>query len=414
MNPEAAPLALLALAGLALAPALGEGPLEEPPGDLLDFDWGWGGVPMLAGIDVGAARPWSPFLTVSAQSADPSGPNVATLVDEDAWTEGAGVPFGGGFGVPPRRRDGGEFGVGMLLAIADDGADANGDGRLDRPASATAGGTLVLEFPGPTRCWWLTLFDVDEPGGRIRGYDPQGVLYDEYDLSPAGGDQELTFQPVPGGLLSRIEIDFAGSGAVVDMTMIGCPAILAFDETTTGVPLGKVAGEEVGDSYADIGLFGGFVTAVNNDPTHPQRALLFDSANPTGDDPDLATPGSGTGNFRPERKVLVIAENDVDADQDGVVDDPDAEPAGGVIRFTWVTSDVRFRSMTVLDVDDDSPSFVRVYDGQGPGFVDLPLANLGDNSVQTVSASLTTTTRVIEAHFGGNAAVVDLRVCSDE
>lgn len=413
MRPVCCLPALLVLA-LAVNASRAEDPLEEPPGDLLDFDWGWGGVPMLPGIDVGAARPWSPFLTLAAINADSAGPHRATLVDEDAWTEGAGGPFGGGWGVPPRRRYGGKHGAGMLLAIADDDTDVDGDGRFDRPASAVEGGTLVLNFPGPTRCWWLTLFDVDEPGGKIRGYDPSGVLYAEYDLNVSSGDQELSFQSVPGGLLSRIEIDFAGTGAVVDATMIGCPAILAFDETTTGVPLGKLPGEEVGGSYSDIGLFDGFVTAVNNDPTHPQRAILFDSANPTGDDPDLVTPGTGSGNVLPERKVLVIAENEVDADMDGIVDDPDAEPAGGIIRFTWVTSDVYFKSMTVLDVDDAAASFVRVYDGQGPDYVDLPIASLDDNSIQIVSASLTTTTRRIEAHFGGDAAVVELRVCSDD
>ena len=46
------------------------------------------------------------------------------------------------------------------------------------------------------------------------------------------------------------------------------------------------------------------------------------------------------------------------------------------------------------------------------GFTDLPLASLGDNSVQTVTAALGPT-RQIEIFTTGTAALAEIVVCSD-
>jgi len=208
-----------------------------------------------------------------------------------------------------------------------------------------------------------------------------------------------------------VEVELAGSAAVVDLTIHACPAIINFDESSTGIPLDLEPGQEVFGEYGGLGLFD-VLTGTNNDPDHPDLAILFDTARPSGEDFDLLTPGPGIGNDLARKKILILAENDEDADGDGLVDDPDDERAGGVITFQWVTSDVYFQSATVIDVDEDETAFVRIHDQSRDEWVVLPFASLGDNSVQTVSARVGTT-RVIEFHFSGSGGVVELRVCSD-
>ncbi|MEE8469582.1 MAG: hypothetical protein V3T22_14070, partial [Planctomycetota bacterium] len=257
----------------------------------------------------------------------------------------------------------------------------------------------------------ITLFDVDEPGGFLRSFQGD-VLLGEEEI-PAGEDLSTQTLWIPGGfsLPTRIEVELAGSGAVVDLTIHGCPAIINFDESSTGVPLALVPGQEVFGEYAGLGLFD-VLAGTNNDPDHPDLAILFDTAQPSGEDFDLLTPGPGIGNDLPRKKILILAEDDADSDGDGLVDDPDDETAGGVITFQWITSDVYFLSATVIDVDLDETAFVRIHDQAQDAWVVLPFASLGDNSVQTVSR-LVGTTRVIEFHFSGSGGVVELRVCSD-
>lgn len=384
--------------------------LEEPVGQELDFDWAMGGVPTRAGAVVSVAQPWSEFVSISATNADPSHPDEAVLVKWRAWIEGpvSPPPVGVGIGVPSpiSGQD-----VGRMLAIAADVTDGDGDGRVDVPSVEPAGGVLTFDFAGPARVTFLTLFDVDEDGGKLRSFDGPTML-GEVDI-PNEGDRSVQDVFVPGGFgrVTRLEVELAGSAAVVGMETIPCPAIINFDETATGVPLGLVAGEEV-SGYDGLGLFSGWVTATNNDPTHPDVALLYDTGDPAAQDPDLATPGTGTGNTVAHHKALVVAEDVVDVDMDGVVDAPDDEKAGGVISFEWVTSDVFFESVTVIDVDDGEVSSVRVFDDSIHDWVEIPFADFGNNGVQTVASSIGPT-RSIEVHFGGSAAVLELRICSD-
>ena len=69
----------------------------------------------------------------------------------------------------------------------------------------------------------------------------------------------------------------------------------------------------------------------------PGLAIIFDSLNPTGGDNDLAGPPWEGGNLASGNtvlgKILIIAENDVDLDLDGLIDFPDDEgnrPAGSI------------------------------------------------------------------------------------
>ena len=55
----------------------------------------------------------------------------------------------------------------------------------------------------------------------------------------------------------------------------------------------------------------------------PDLGIAFDTANPTGGDDDLRTPGFGVNNSVGYGNVLIIAENDFDWNGDGLIDSAD-------------------------------------------------------------------------------------------
>jgi len=81
----------------------------------------------------------------------------------------------------------------------------------------------------------------------------------------------------------------------------------------------------------------GVTISAKNFGNGPGLAIIFDSLNPTGQDYDLAGPPWKGGNLASGNtvlgKILIIAENDVDMDGDGLIDIPDDEgnrPAGSI------------------------------------------------------------------------------------
>jgi len=81
----------------------------------------------------------------------------------------------------------------------------------------------------------------------------------------------------------------------------------------------------------------GVSISAKNFGNGPGLAIIFDSLNPTGGDNDLAGPPWEGGNLASGKtvlgKILIIAENDVDLDHDGMIDFPDDEgnrPAGSI------------------------------------------------------------------------------------
>ena len=102
---------------------------------------------------------------------------------------------------------------------------------------------------------------------------------------------------------------------------------------------GFVAGMIINDQYSNISVT---ISADNAHPSHPDIAMIFDSANSTEDDPDVGTsnedfggPGigldGGSGSAGPNMyalgNILIISE-------DGDQSNPDDENDGGAIAFT--------------------------------------------------------------------------------
>ncbi len=212
--------------------------------------------------------------------------------------------------------------------------DANGDGQL----SLTFPAALVGQLPAPVAVRALYL-------------DGNGVAW-----TPRS--------------------QFAVQGAVF------CD-LLDFDHTI-GADDVMVAGRTIDTQWADIGLT---ISARNNFIGHPDRAILFDTGNPTGDDGDLATPNpAGVANDEALGMALVIAENEAGANgPSGLVTVPDDEAYGGSLYFDFAGK-ATICSVTLLDVDESPGTELRFYrDGDlvTPDEV-LPVASLGDGSVQTV------------------------------
>jgi hypothetical protein len=363
----------------------------------LDVDYAVGGFPLVTGETV--AEQWSGMgLHISAENKVGGHPDKSIIFDSASPTgEDSDL-------VTPGYGPGNETALGKLLIVAEDDVDADFDGLVDDPDDEAGGGILRFAFDKPVTLCSALLVDVDEAGTELRFHGEGGLL--KTVPVPVMGDNSAQNIGFTAEGVTLFEVDFAGSGGLGLIDLIPCDAIISFDETTTGVPLGLPAGTELTTQLSGIGLT---ISAQNNVASHPDRAILFNSTVPTGGDPDLITPGYGIDNLKAERLVLILAENDVDTDFDGLVDDPDDEAGGGVITFEYA-SEVLFESATVLDIDDVNPSFFEAFDEGGASLGIVPLATLGDNSAQTVTPEIDGV-RKIELHLGGSGALAEMRVC---
>jgi len=384
---------------LSPLPLMGPG----PKGDALDLAWGLGGIPQAAGTIVSNTQPWAAIMTLSADNAKAGHPDELLLFDSAAPTGGDSDLATPGYG------PGNDEALGMLLIVAENVNDADHDDLVDSPDDEAEGGTMVLDFGACVSLDDFKVVDIegDEPG-EVRYYDG-AVLVETHPLVGLGDN---SVQTIPGSCgITRIEVELSGSGAIGGLRLYPCEAAVNFDETSTGVPLGLATGQIITD---DANIFPGLglVFSADNDHVgHPDESIIFDTDHPTGGDTDLGTPGSGPGNDKAEHKVLIIAEDAVDANLDDLVDDPDDEADGGAIVMEWVGTTGVFRGATILDIDTSEASFIEVVlAAPGDPSVIVPLVKKGDNSSQTIDSTIGPASRVL-FHFAGSGAVAEVRLC---
>lgn len=201
---------------------------------------------------------------------------------------------------------------------------------------------------------------------------------------------------------------------------LAAPA-LAGHEDFSGPDAGTViAGAEPGGGTAPGTHFADFTLSVTNNGGGPHSLIIFDSSNPTGGDQDLGTPnsdfggpgvghGGGAGepgeNSAPLYNLLICAEDIVDGDGDGLVDDPDDE-AGGctiVFEFDYV---VDLISIVFVDIDSESVEYevseFGVLMGGDEG------VDLGNNSVQHVDLTPFYSVDRLEVVFSSSGAIAEL------
>lgn len=112
-----------------------------------------------------------------------------------------------------------------------------------------------------------------------------------------------------------------------------------------------VHGEIITNQFADIGM----TIAAQNFQLAGAMPIAFDTQFISTADPDLNGPPWGGGNLAPDTilgKVIIVPENMTDANNDGIVDDPDDEGArpAGELSFAFDEMITGF-GFDVLDIE---------------------------------------------------------------
>ncbi|QDV05417.1 hypothetical protein Poly30_09140 [Planctomycetes bacterium Poly30] len=299
-------------------------------------------------------------------------------------------------------------GLGKVLILPTDITDGNSDGLVDVPDDSIDGGVMRFDFSEPYRMCSATVLDIDDNQlSELRFYVGAAMTLETIPLMNLGDNsiQTLTFDKRD---VRRFEVAFGGSGALARLGMVPCPLNINLDETPFGGPRAEQMGTVITNQYLDLGVS---ISANNNVAGHPNKVVLFDSENPTGGDFDLMTPGPGIGNTEALGLVLIIAENDVDANSDGLIDSPDDEAGGGQMLFEF-TEDIIVFNAKVLDVDGLERDVFTFFDEFGAVVDILEINALGDNSVQTLSpVAPIGAVRSIQVNFVGSGALARLRWC---
>ncbi len=164
------------------------------------------------------------------------------------------------------------------------------------------------------------------------------------------------------------------------------------------------------------------VVSVDNNQG-PNIGTIFNSSNPPDHCEDLGTPnvdfgGPGIGrggsageageNSTAQEQLLIIAENDRDQDNDGLLDDPDDDSDGGTITLDF-TKLVDILSVRMIDIEEEG-SYVKLYDKDLIEIVTIDALALGDNSSQLLPVDVTQVFRMV-VKFKGSGALDDISYC---
>ena len=196
--------------------------------------------------------------------------------------------------------------------------------------------------------------------------DLEGIITNIIDQG--NGDNTLA----PGETWIYEQIGIAEDLSTVTNTVI--------DFETDGLGNALPAGTIIDDEYQNLGVT---ISATQF------GAMIFDSANPTGEDPDLATDSEGN--------ILIISE-------DGDSSDPDDNAGGGVITFD-LDNPVDFNSINFVDIEE-SGGEVRTTDADG-NVTATSIPNPGNGSLQTLNINDSDVVK-IEVDLVGSGAISGL------
>ena len=164
-----------------------------------------------------------------------------------------------------------------------------------------------------------------------------------------------------------------------------------------------------------------FTISVHNNKG-PDLGTIFDSADPPLHCADLGTPnqtfggaGIGTGgemgqpgeNKTEQKQVLIIAENRIDNNNDGILDFPDDDANGGKITFEF-DDPVYVESIKLIDIEEGN--HIKSFDQEGNLIKKTDLLKYGDNSMQTLHLR-TRDVKKLVITLAGSGGVDDLSIC---
>ncbi len=145
--------------------------------------------------------------------------------------------------------------------------------------------------------------------------------------------------------MNRMHSVIASTSCVVVTLSMGAPAVadlIDFDSLQVG--------EIVNEQFVGMGVH---IEVINDGHPSINLGIIFDSFGSSGHDSDLeGPPWSGGGNASSDvfANLLIIAENDVDANNDNLIDDPDDEAGGGTIIFRFDTPIIEF-GFSLIDIE---------------------------------------------------------------
>ena len=148
---------------------------------------------------------------------------------------------------------------------------------------------------------------------------------------------------------------------------------------------------EAGDVVSD--QFAGVTISAQRDgdaPDSENDAMIFDSANPTGGDDDLA--------FADRGNIIIISE-------DNDSDDPDDEAHGGTISFAF-DDPSEVVSLNLLDIEEDSGT-IDLFNADGDLLNSVAIPITGDNGAVEVAID-TAGVSLMNVNLSGSGAVDDL------
>ena len=199
------------------------------------------------------------------------------------------------------------------------------------------------------------------------------------------------------------------------------PNVIDFDTDAAGAPI--LAGQDVSSAYAAWGV---------NMIVWPTMAMnylgvptAFDSSNPTGGDWDLGTPnadfggpglGAGGGAGMPGQNdtslgnLLISAENFVDANGDGYIDDPDDEGDGAWFEIFFDEPTCIFGTTLVDNEAGEGTADLVHYNASGGTILWVDASGLGDNSVEVLTYEVCGVDHVMWDLYG-SGAFDNIRLC---
>ena len=276
---------------------------------------------------------------------------------------------------------------GKVLIISEDENASN-------PDDNEFGGQLHFFFDPPRYLDSIGLLDNDEGAVfTVLTTDGDGSVYFDY----AGGDNSYENVAIGKPSVMQLTVTFEGSGAISTLnfepTSCVLDAVVDFDSYSAG------------DLVSDLG--NGVSIVAFNEAGNLADAMIFDTANPTGGDPDLGTPhssfgGPGVGkegkkgklfaNSVPQGKALIISE-------DGNASNPDDNAKGGYMVINFA-SPTYIDSIGLLDNDEQTLFTITCKDGSISHTYD---SNGGDNSYELVSIGKPGVIQIVVSLLGSGA-----------
>jgi hypothetical protein len=176
--------------------------------------------------------------------------------------------------------------------------------------------------------------------------------------------------------------------------------VLDFDTDSYGNAI--QTGQFIDTEYANWGIT---ISAYNK--YGPDYAITFDTANPTGNDSDLATPGYN--NTADLDNVLILPSYITDNNNDSYVDDPNDQAGSfpGYIQFDFDTEQTTEVAFEFLDIEESGGKIQFYLNGALQNSLNINL--VGDNGYGSVLTSVYNFDQ-IKVNFAGSGALASLTV----